>query len=422
MAHPTGTRPFSRFEWMLAARYMRPRRRRSSGLLIAFLSLLGITIGVMALIIVMAVMNGFREQLIDKILGLNGHLIIQPMDSKLTDYADVSARIAKVPGVVAAVPLVEGQALASGPSTSSGVLVRGIRDADLPHVRGIAKNVKLGSLDHFADAHGVAIGTRLAESLGLTIGGNLTLVSPRGNVTPLGVTPRIKSYPVVAIFEIGMSEYDSTFVFLPFEEAQIYFNLEDEASAIEIYLANADMVAVLRPQIEQAAKRQIMTSDWQERNVTFFSALEVERNVMFFILLLIVIVAALNIISGLTMLVRDKGHDIAILRTMGATRGAILRVFFIAGASIGTIGTLLGFVFGVIICLNIESIRQFISRITDTQIFSPELYFLSQLPARMDVRETAMVIVMSLALSFLATIFPAWRAARLDPVEALRYE
>jgi len=422
MAHPTGTRPFSRFEWMLAARYMRPRRKHSSGLLIALLSLLGIMIGVMALIVVMAVMNGFREQLIDKILGLNGHLIIQPMDSKLTDYADVAARIAKVPGVVAAVPLVEGQALASGPSTSSGVLVRGIRDVDLPSVRGIAKNVKLGSLDHFADTHGVAIGTRLAESLGLTIGGNLTLVSPRGNVTPLGVTPRIKSYPVVAIFEIGMSEYDSTFVFLPFEEAQIYFNLEDEASAIEVYLANADTVDILRPQVEQAAKRQIMTSDWQERNVTFFSALEVERNVMFFILLLIVIVAALNIISGLTMLVRDKGHDIAILRTMGATRGAILRVFFIAGASIGTIGTLLGFLFGVLICLNIESIRQFISRITDTQIFSPELYFLSQLPARMDVRETAMVIVMSLALSFLATIFPAWRAARLDPVEALRYE
>jgi lipoprotein-releasing system permease protein len=422
MAHPTGTLPFSRFEWMLAARYMRPRRKRSSGLLISFLSLLGIMIGVAALIIVMAVMNGFREQLIDKILGLNGHLIIQPMDSKLTDYADVAARIAKVPGVASALPLVEGQALASGPSTSSGVLVRGIRDIDLPNVRGIAKNVKLGSLEHFADARGVAIGTRLAESLGVTIGGNLTLVSPRGNVTPLGVTPRIKSYPVVAIFEIGMSEYDSTFVFLPFEEAQIYFNLEDEASAIEVYLANPDTVDVLRPQIEQAAKRQILTSDWQERNLTFFSALEVERNVMFFILLLIVVVAALNIISGLTMLVRDKGRDIAILRTMGATRGSILRVFFIAGASIGTVGTLLGFVLGIVVCLNIESIRQFISRITDTQIFSPELYFLSQLPARMDIRETGMVIVMSLALSFLATIFPAWRAARLDPVEALRYE
>jgi len=422
MAHPTGTRPFSRFEWMIAARYMRPRRKHSSGLLIAFLSLLGITIGVMALIVVMAVMNGFRTELIDRILGLNGHLIIQPMDAKLTDYADVSARVSKVPGVVAAIPLVEGQALASGPSTSSGVLVRGVRDADLPNVRGIAKNVKLGSLDHFSEGRGVAIGTRLAESLGLTIGGNLTLVSPRGNVTPLGVTPRIKSYPVVAIFEIGMSEYDSTFVFMPFEEAQIYFNLDDEASAIEVFFANPDMVDVLRPQIEQAAKRQIMTSDWHERNVTFFSALEVERNVMFFILLLIVIVAALNIISGLTMLVRDKGHDIAILRTMGATRGAILRVFFIAGASIGTIGTLLGFIFGVIICLNIESLRLFLARITDTQIFAPELYFLSQLPARMDVGETVMVVLMSLALSFLATILPAWRAARLDPVEALRYE
>jgi lipoprotein-releasing system permease protein len=421
MALPAGTRPFSRFEWMLAARYMRPRRR-ASGLVIALFSLVGIMLGVATLIIVMAVMNGFRAQLIDKILGLNGHVIVQAMDSKLTDYADVSARIAKVPGVVSAIPLVEGQALASGPNTSSGALVRGIREQDLPHVPGIYNNVRLGTLANFDQSGGVAIGTRLATQLGLTIGENLTIVIPRGSVTPFGVTPRIKAYPVVAIFEIGMAEYDSTFVIMPFAESQAFFNLEDEASAIEVYLRSADSVDTLRPQIDAAVGRQAFITDWRERNVTFFSALEVERNVMFLILTLIVVVAALNIISGLTMLVKDKGHDIAILRTMGATRGAVMRVFFIAGASIGTIGTLAGFLLGVSIALNVEPIRQFISRLTQTELFSPELYFLSQLPSEIDASETLTVVGLALALSFLATLYPAWRAARLDPVEALRYE
>jgi lipoprotein-releasing system permease protein len=377
---------------------------------------------VATLIIVMAVMNGFRAELINKILGLNGHLILQAMDSKLTDYGPVATRISQVPGVRAAIPLVEGQALASGQNSSSGVLVRGIRQEDLPKVPGIYNNVKLGTLEGFAQSGGVAIGSRLATDLGLTVGSHLTLVQPRGTVTPFGVTPRIKSYPVVAIFEIGMSEYDSTFVILPFPEAQVYFNLEDQASAVEIYLDDADAVDRLRPAIEQAANRQVLLTDWQERNVTFFSALEVERNVMFLILTLIVLVAALNIISGLIMLVKDKGSDIAILRTMGATRGAIMRVFFITGASIGTVGTLAGFLLGVVISLNIESIRQFLSRLTQTELFSPELYFLSQLPADMDVRETLTVIIMALTLSFLATLYPAWRAARLDPVDALRYE
>jgi len=419
---PAGTRPFSRFEWMIAGRYLRARRREAFISVIAGFSFIGIMLGVATLIIVMAVMNGFRAQLIDKILGLNGHLIVQPIDGPLTDYGPVSDRIAMVGGVVSVVPLVEGQALASGQETSSGVIVRGVRDQDLPHVRGVANNIRLGTLENFAQSGGVAIGTRLAGSLGLTIGSSITIVSPRGNVTPMGVTPRIKAYPVVAIFEIGMSEYDSSFVFMPFAEAQAYFNLDDEASAIEIYLANPDAVDAMRVPIEEAAGRQIMLTDWQQRNMTFFSALQVERNVMFVILSLIILIAALNIISGLTMLVKEKGHAIAILRTMGASRGAIMRIFFIIGSSIGTVGTLAGFLLGVLISLNIETLRGWIASLTTTDVFSPELYFLSQLPADMDPRETISVIVMALALSFLATIYPAWRAARLDPVQALRYE
>ena len=417
-----GAGPFGRFEWMIAGRYLRPHRREAFISIIAVLSFLGIMLGVATLIVVMAVMNGFRAQLIDKILGLNGHFIVQAMDTKLTDYDDVAARIALVPGVVSAIPLIEGQALASGVETSSGALIRAVRDEDLARVPGIATNVRLGTLDEFSASEGVAIGTRMAASLGLALGDMLTLVSPRGSVTPLGVTPRIKAYPVVAIFEIGMSEYDSTFVFMPFEEAQIYFNQENEASAIEIYLEDPDAIDELRPAVENAAERQILLGDWRQRNSTFFSALEVERNVMFLILLMIVLVAALNIISGLIMLVKDKGHDIAILRTMGATRGAIMRVFFITGAAIGTFGTLGGVVLGVVICLNIEPIRQFIAGLTQTDIFSPELYFLSQLPAEMDTGETVSVIVLALTLSYLATLYPSWRAARLDPVEALRNE
>jgi lipoprotein-releasing system permease protein len=421
-ALPTGTRPFARFEWSLAGRYLRSSRREAFISVIAGFSFVGIMLGVATLIIVMAVMNGFRQELIGKILGLNGHVIVQAMDSKFTDYNEVAQRVAALTGVKSAIPLVEGQALASGVNTSSGVLVRGIRQQDLPKVPGIYNNVRLGTLANFDQSHGVAIGTRLATQLGLTVGDKLTLITPRGSVTPMGVTPRITAYPVVAIFEIGMSEYDSTIVVLPFADAQLYFNLDDEASAVEIYLNNADMVDAMRPAIEHAANRQVLLTSWQERNATFFSALEVEKNVMFLILTLIVLVAALNIISGLTMLVKDKGHDIAILRTMGATRGAILRVFFITGASIGTVGTAAGVLLGVVVNLNIESIRQFLSALTRTELFSPELYFLSKLPAEMDARETITVVVLALALSFLATLYPAWRAARLDPVDALRYE
>jgi lipoprotein-releasing system permease protein len=422
MAEPTGTHPFAPFEWMLSLRYLRARRREGFISVIAGFSFLGIMLGVATLIIVMAVMNGFRQELLSKILGLNGHLLIQPLESPLTDYAAVADRIAKVDGVFLTAPLVEGQALASSPFNASGVVVRGMLGADLMKLSQVSSNIKQGTLDGFDNGQGLAIGRRLAEQLSVRAGDNLTLVSPRGAVTPMGTTPRIKAYKIAAVFEIGMSEYDSAFVFMPLTEAQAYFNRAGDVTAIEIYTNDPDHIDQFRQPVTDAAARPIYMIDWRQRNATFFNALQVERNVMFLILTLIVLVAALNIVSGLIMLVKDKGSDIAILRTMGATQGAMMRVFLITGASIGVVGTLVGFLLGTIVCLNIEEIRHFLSWLTNTELFSPELYFLSKLPADMNLKETLAVLVMALGLSLLATLYPSWRAARLDPVEALRYE
>ncbi len=419
---PTGTRPFAAFEWMLAGRYLRARRREAFISIIASFSFLGIMLGVATLIIVMAVMNGFRGELLGKILGINGHLLVQPIERDLTDYDAVSRRIDAVDGVRFAMPYVEGQALVSGPSGAFGALVRGVRRKDLDQLPLISGTVLAGTFDGFDDGNGVAIGSRLARSLGVAVGDQITIVTPKGNVTPLGVTPRVKGYPVAAIFEIGMSEYDSTMVFMPLKQAQLYFNDEGKATGIDVFLDDPDRVGELRQPVEDAADRPVFVTDWRQRNVTFFSALEVERNVMFVILTLIVLVAALNIVSGLIMLVKDKGSDIAILRTMGATRGAIMRIFFITGAAIGTVGTLAGVALGTLVCIYIEPIRQFIAWVTNTELFSPELYFLTRMPADMDTGETVSVVIMALGLSYLATLYPSWRAARLDPVDALRYE
>jgi lipoprotein-releasing system permease protein len=422
MTEPSATKAFAPFEWMLSLRYLRARRREGFISVIAGFSFLGIMLGVATLIIVMAVMNGFRKELLDKILGLNGHILVQPLDSPLTDYDQVAQRISQIQGVTLAVPIVEGEALASSPFKASGVLVRGIRGADLARLGSIAQNVTQGTLEGFDQGQGVVVGGRLAEQLSLRAGDSITLVSPRGAVTPMGTMPRVKPYKIAATFQIGMSEYDSAFVFMPLAEAQAYFNRDKDVTFIEVYVDRPDDVDRYARLITEAAKRPVFMVDWRRRNRVFFTALQVERNVMFVILTLIVLVAALNIVSGLIMLVKDKSADIAIMRTMGATQGAILRIFVITGASIGVVGTLIGFIAGTIVCLNIERIREFLAWVFHAEIFPKEIYFLSKLPAEMAVGETTAVVLVSLTLSLLATLYPAWRAARLDPVDALRYE
>jgi lipoprotein-releasing system permease protein len=421
MPETAQTPAFAPFEWLLALRYLRARRKEGYISVIAGFSFLGIMLGVATLIIVMAVMNGFRKELLGKILGINGHMQLQSSESPLTDWKEVAARINQVRGISLVAPVVEGIALASSPLGAAAILVRGIRAEALANLSTIARNIRQGTLEGFDDSQGLAIGRKLADQLAVHAGDSVKLVAPRGAVTPMGTTPRIKVYKVAAVFEIEMSEFDSNLVFMPLSEAQPFFNRSGDVSRIDVYTTNPDRIDEFRKAVTESAGRPISVVDWRQRNTTFFNALEVERNVMFLILTLIVLVAALNIISGLIMLVKDKNSDIAILRTMGSSQGSIMRVFLITGASIGVAGTLVGLLVGTLICLNIDSIRHLLSWMTGTELFPPELYFLSRLPAEMDAGETLAVVAMALTLSLLATLYPSWRAACLDPVEALRY-
>ena len=412
----------SAFERLVAFRYLRARRSEGFISVIAGFSLAGIALGVATLIIVMAVMNGFRHELVGRVLGLNGHLnVLSLAGGSLGDYRARAEALRGLPEVEAASPAIETQALVVRRNFATGVGVRGVPPGYLTDRQQLAENL-IGDPGDFAGDDAIAIGQRMAQRLGVWIGDELTLVAPQGSVTALGTVPRMRAYRIAAIFESGLYEYDNAIVYMPLEAAQILFQMRDRVSSLEVFVEDPEDLAAARAALNPAIAGWGRLWDWQQANSSFFNALQVERNVMFLILTLIILVAAFNIIAGMVMLVKDKGRDIAILRTMGATRAAVMKVFFLTGASIGVLGTVIGVMLGLLFVTNIESIQIWLEGLTGTDLFSAEIYFLTQLPAVIDWGEVVAVVVMALVLSFLATVYPAWRAAQLDPVEALRYE
>ena len=412
---------FGAFERMVAFRYLRARRQEGFVSVIAIFSLLGIALGVATLIIVMSVMNGFRAEFVGRIIGINGHLGIIGSGGPLTNFDELDAKIRQVPGVVSVRPIVEGTVLASTPRTSSGALVRGIRVEDIESQPLLSRGIAKEALDDFNE-DSVILGTRLAFRFGLKAGDSITLLSPNGNATAFGTVPRIKSYRVAGTFDVGMFEYDNNYILMPLSAAQLFFKTGDGISSIEVFAADPDHLGDQARAIRSIVGSNAAIVDWQHSNQSFMDAVTIERNVMFLILTLIILVAAFNIISGMIMMVKDKGRNIAILRTMGATRAMVLRIFVLSGASIGFIGTLVGFVLGVEFATHIEAIRHVVQDVFGVDVFRAEIYFFTRIPAQVYVSDVVSVVAMAFGLSFLATLYPSWRAARLDPVEALRYE
>jgi lipoprotein-releasing system permease protein len=411
---------------MLAGRYLRAKRSEGGVALISIISFVGIMLAVAVLIVVMSVMNGFRAELLNRILGFNGHLFVGGPVLDRPDRDQLIARILKVPGVIQAEPVIDAQAIAMGPNQISGAIVRGVRPQDLAATPLVAHNITRGSLQGFGQgAYGgdeLVVGDRLAQSLGVRPGDVLTLISPSGGATAFGGTPLQKTYTVAATFSAGMSQYDQAFIFMPLAQAQLFFGRETSVDAIEIKVRNPDQTGPMKAEIARAAGPGALVTDWTQRDTSFWGAIKVERNVMRLILGMLIVIAALNIISGLVMLVKNKTRDVAILRTIGASAGSVMRIFFMAGATIGALGTFAGLLLGCLVSLYIDPIQSFVEWATGQNVFSSDVYFLSRLPAKVDWAEVTGIVVFSLVMSCLWTLPPAWRASRLDPVEALRYE
>jgi lipoprotein-releasing system permease protein len=425
MTSPVNTAPFAPFEILLATRYLRPKAKDGIISVIAVISFLGIMLGVATLITVLGIMNGFREELYSRLLGLNGHVIVSKLGGGFTDFEETMARLKTVPAVASVSPIVTGEALMTNAEQEVGslaVYVRGMRTADMAELAKTGAKFTPDPPTDFNASETIILGARLAKSLKVEVGGEVQMLTSKGKSTPFGRKPNNKAYRVAALVDFGMAEADSALAFLPLREGQLFFEVYDAVSMLEVQVTTPDKTRELLPLLQNAAGQSFYLSDWQDRNKTIFDIIDVQRDLMVIIVGLIMLVAALNIISGMMMLVKQKGKAIAILRTMGATKGAIMRVFLMTGASIGIAGTFAGLAVGLLLSGNIENVRYYIQKATGRVVFDPTVYLVSKLVARIDPWETAAIVAAALALSVLATLYPSWRASRLDPVQALRYE